>query len=478
MSIDRHKTALRRMDLSRPVNLAVTRGLVTDHTTFFDFGCGHGDDVRHLKAAGLQATGWDPNHAPNNAKISADVVNLGYVINVIEHEKERIKVVKDAWELADTALMVSARLTDEERSSDFKPYNDGVITSARTFQKFYEQNELREWISVHLQKLPVALAPGIFCIFKKDNMREEFISTTYQAHLHSPVLRLSDALYDRHEVLLISLTEFFMKRGRLPVQDEIEDGGTLVEIFGSIKRAFRVICNVTGIEAWEEIRKARTRDLLIYLALSRFQRRPKFSKLPPSIQRDVKAFFSFYKTACKSADELLFALRDQEFINMAMQVSEIGKLTPTALYVHVSALSKLSPLLRLYEGCARSYIGVIEEANIIKLHRAKPQISYLIYPQFDKDPHPKLVSSTSVNLASFRVKTRWYDRSENPPILHRKETFVGPDYPQRVKFEKLTRQEERWGLLDEPSRIGLTQGWDARLSVKSAKLKGHRVVKA
>ena len=66
----------------------------------------------------------------------------------------------------------------------------------------------------------------------------------------------------------------------------------------------------------------------------------------------------------------------------------------------------------------------------------------------------------SVNLSSFRMKVRRYDHSENPPILHRKETFVGADYPHREKFAKFTTQEERWGLLDEPSRIGLKNGWN------------------
>ncbi|GFE51184.1 hypothetical protein So717_29370 [Roseobacter cerasinus] len=47
----------------------------------------------------------------------------------------------------------------------------------------------------------------------------------------------------------------------------------------------------------------------------------------------------------------------------------------------------LSPVLRLYEGCARGYLGRVEGANIIKLHRDEPKVSYLSYPGFDNDPH-------------------------------------------------------------------------------------------
>ena len=41
------------------------------------------------------------------------------------------------------------------------------------------------------------------------------------------------------------------------------------------------------------------------------------------------------------------------------------------------ALESLEPLLRVYEGCARAYLGEVEEANLIKLHRHSGKVSYL-----------------------------------------------------------------------------------------------------
>ena len=38
------------------------------------------------------------------------------------------------------------------------------------------------------------------------------------------------------------------------------------------------------------------------------------------------------------------------------------------------------------------------DANIIKLHRRKPKVSYLSYPDFDRKPHPALESSMLVIL--------------------------------------------------------------------------------
>jgi DNA phosphorothioation-associated putative methyltransferase len=138
----------------------------------------------------------------------------------------------------------------------------------------------------------------------------------------------------------------------------------------------------------------------------------------------------------------------------------------------------LPSVLRVFEGCARGYIGRVEGANIIKLNRREPKISYLTYPDFFEDPHPALVSSLSVHLQTFRLKTRDYSGYRNPPILHRKETFLSADDPRFAKFARLTRIEEKHGLYEDVSRIGTQEGWNAALKAKGLRLKGHRVTRA
>jgi len=147
------------------------------------------------------------------------------------------------------------------------------------------------------------------------------------------------------------------------------------------------------------------------------------------------------------------------------------------LYVHSIGVPMLPPLLRVYEGCARAYIGVVEDANVVKLHRRVPQISYLAYPHFDRDPHPALMGSLIVHLQTLQVRYIDYRTTESPPILHRKETFVPADYPLHAKFARLTRQEERWGLYENTAAIGTRQAWDRLLTEKGVRLAGHRVVR-
>jgi DNA phosphorothioation-associated putative methyltransferase len=159
---------------------------------------------------------------------------------------------------------------------------------------------------------------------------------------------------------------------------------------GSVKRALRIIAKATGPETWARIREERTQDLLVYLALAKFGGRPPLSKLPRSLRLDIRGLLSTYKKACAQADALLFSAGNRQMVDEACRASQVGKLTPSVLYIRQAALESLAPVLRIYEGCARVVVGSVEGANIIKLDRDAPVVSYLQYHQFEDDPHPAL----------------------------------------------------------------------------------------
>ena len=146
-------------------------------------------------------------------------------------------------------------------------------------------------------------------------------------------------------------------------------------------------------------------DFLVYLALGRFRRRPPISALPIGLRRDIRSFFGSYADGCRRADDLLFRAGDADAVDDACRRSAVGKLLPNALYVHRTALEALDPLLRVYEGCARAYLGEIEGANLIKLHRHSGKVSYLVYPDFDADPHPALLRSIKLNLRTREIES-------------------------------------------------------------------------
>ena len=175
----RHRTAIVRGALSRPIRLAVHLGLVDSDTTVFDYGCGCGEDLYGLAKAGISASGWDPRRRPDVAKNAADIVNLGYVINVIPDPVERHNVVLDAWRLTECALIVSVGLDNEHRNlANSRPHGDGFMTAHGTFQKLYGQGELRAWLDTVLGIETVTLAPGVSVAFKTAKDANEFLHRT------------------------------------------------------------------------------------------------------------------------------------------------------------------------------------------------------------------------------------------------------------------------------------------------------------
>src|SRR5580704_2561915 len=124
-TIQRHKTAIRRGDFSRPVKALLRDSLLHSGTSFFDYGCGRGEDVELLTARGFECGSWDPAFRPDAPRVEADVVNLGYVINVIEDPDERAATVRRAWALAKQLLVVSAQVLVAGRGKSSVEFGDG-----------------------------------------------------------------------------------------------------------------------------------------------------------------------------------------------------------------------------------------------------------------------------------------------------------------------------------------------------------------
>lgn len=446
--------------------------------TFFDYGCGRGDDLRNLAALGYSVAGWDPTHRPAVERVPADVVNLGYVVNVIEDRVERAETLRAAWTLTQHVLVISGRLAWEARDLVGRRLSDGLITKSGTFQKFYEQSELATWIEQVLGFKPVAAAPGIFYVFRHEEEQQDFLAN--RVYTYRPRVRIDPhAAYEASRELLAPLLEFVTAHARPPKSGEL-DVRSEVAIraeFGTLGRALNLIHRVTDDEYWEQVRIQRRSELLVYAALSRFGRRPRFAQLGLTLRSDIKTHFGTYRDVTLQGDRMLAAVGNRMMVAVSARSAKVGKQTPTALYVHRSALAELPPLMQVYEGCARVLSGTVERANMIKLSVVKPQVSFLCYPRFDRDAHPTLESAVTVNLRELTVDWRDYSQSANPPLLHRKEEFVGADDPRRELYARLTRAEIRAGLYENPEQIGTLQGWRQTLLSKQLQIRGHRLLR-
>lgn len=188
---------------------------------------------------------------------------------------------------------------DLEFQGQTRDFADGVLTSIGTFQKFFEQTELRGWIDQVLGVSSVAATQGVFYVFRDDQTRAAFLASRFRRRIAVPRLVRSVELFKSHETLLQPLMAFVSERGRVPADDELPNLVEIQNVFGSVRKAFRIVIRATDAAQWDQIAEQRALDLLIYLALSRYDARPAHGQLPQDLQRDVRGFFSTYKQACE-----------------------------------------------------------------------------------------------------------------------------------------------------------------------------------
>jgi DNA phosphorothioation-associated putative methyltransferase len=100
--------------------------------------------------------------------------------------------------------------------------------------------------------------------------------------------------------------------------------------------------------------------------------------------------------------ELLFASGDTGELEIACEETKLGWQDDQALYVHVSLLNELPPVLRAYVACAESLYGDASQADLVKLHKSSGKVTFLLYDDFMGRPLPQLRFRVKVNL-----RTRW-----------------------------------------------------------------------
>lgn len=474
LQIKRHKTAIRRPSFSLPVKCALRDLLLHSDRTFFDYGCGHGRDLQFLEDLHVECSGWDPNFAPEKALQRADVVNIGYVLNVIEDLQERAAALQQAWSICNDLLIVAAQIEFAAPEKEQKPFGDGVLTSRETFQKYYNQHELREYIESELGEDAISAAPGVFYVFKSEEAKQQFIANRYHRRIAVPRRKISEVLFEQNQDVLEPFMNALTHLGRIPANEELAESNVLIERFGSLKRAFKLVQKVTEEAPWDEIAQKRTEDLLVYLALARFKDRPPQSKLPLRVQHDIKNFFGSYSVACGRADTLLFRTGDPTAIDAACQRAGVGKLLDNALVIHRSGLDRLEPLLRIYEGCARALVGEIDAANVIKLHRFSGKVTYIAYAKFDTEAFPALQLRIKVSLPTLNIDVFDYSDWPDPPLLVTKAELVPDDHPKKQLFNKLKKQQDSLALFGQSDQIRKSQ-LSLILSEHAVSIRGHQL---
>lgn len=402
--IDRYKTAMSRADFSRPVQFLLKYGLLDRMSSYFDYGCGLGDDIRALQFNDYKALGWDPVHAPEGKRVRSDIVNLGFVLNVIEDPQERIETLHKAFNLSKKILLVAVVTDTSPTAKDIRPYGDGFLTSRGTFQKYFKHEEAQECIEETLNCSSHAIAPGIFLVFKKETDAQDFLSSRQKRRVDWNKLNMhiypskderdtakKEILYQKHRNEIESYWEKLLDLGRLPTENDYPEGELLKQ---------KINLNAKRLQDWfleryerdslQDAFNKRKDDLLVYLGLANFKRKIPYTGLSPRLQQDMKTFFGSYKAAQQEALVELFKIGKPKIIESQCSTfnknTGIGVLDEQALFIKADEINLLDPILRMYVGTAGLLYGDIDEVDEIKIHKLSGKVTFLIHNPPDLKP--------------------------------------------------------------------------------------------
>lgn len=472
--IERHKTAMHRTALSRPVATALGDGLLTKNRAIFDYGCGRGVDIKLLERRGYKISGWDPHYFPDMETDRADIVNLGYVLNVIEDPKERRETLQRAFELANKLLIVAVRV-DNTLQSDIS-LEDGVVSTVKTFQKLYSQSELKEYVETVVGIEPQTANIGVVYVFKDEALLTEYLARRAYGATGTVQLDLIDDFgKDKDAKRFIKKAETL---GRFPLPSEFPKFDALVDFYGSVERVQKYASFFLDLKKLSTSKKDRRNDVLTFLASLRLRgiKFPNATSLPLEVRADIKSNWSNYSEAKLEANAFLFSLGDRESVAKAIASFPYGKKLPEDFYIHSTLESELPALIRLVIFAAKNIVGAVDY-DILKIRTSGRAVSFLSYDEFDRDPHPRLNRSLVAYLPKADYTVRRYDQSSNRPLLHRKDALVGPNYPLFDRFKKLTDEEEAAGILGAPN-IGFEDKWNEILKLRKLRIVNHSLVEA
>ena len=263
------------LSCSRPIALALGDGLTTGHF-------------------GLRLRLWSRRRPPTTgerrhlsdwlglglrsrcAQTAADVVNLGFVVNVIERPLERVAaLLRSAWKLTNRLLVVAARLGSEGadargRSTVTASSPRGDLPEAVHAGGAASLDRVEPRCPVHCR-----FRPCVFYVFRHDAEAQRFLSSRFRHKASVPKPQVSERLYEAHRPLFDRLANSVTERGRLPLDEELEVAADIRRELGGIPKAFAILRRIGGFEQWQQIAEERARDLLVYLALANFGGRPR-----------------------------------------------------------------------------------------------------------------------------------------------------------------------------------------------------------
>ena len=89
-------------------------------------------------------------------------------------------------------MVVSAQVLVNGRGKNPVEFGDGVLTGRGTFQKFYEQGELKAYLEDQLEVDAIPAGVGVFYLFKDEGIRQQFLANRFRRREVLPRRRIAE----------------------------------------------------------------------------------------------------------------------------------------------------------------------------------------------------------------------------------------------------------------------------------------------
>ena len=395
-------------------------------------------------------------------------------------------------------LSVSAMLWSSTAAKG-RPFGDGYLTSINTFQKYFNQGELQNFIESVLDEQAIPVGPGVFFVFKDRYLEQQFLSGRQSDPSRAPrllaarqilprALRVTKTAKTRPEedparrAEADAIWSLALTLGRLPESHEYPRAAEAAALFGSWQRAIRAATRQTDHDLLQQAASARSDEIRAFFAMQAFGRRKPLRDLEPRLQRDVKAFFGSLGVAELEGRRLLHQCAEVAAIKAACERAAsmgLGWLdTDHSLQLHTSLVPRLDPILRVYVGCATALYGDVSSADLVKIHIQSGKLTLIRFDDFVGKPLPRMLERVKVKLREQDLDYFEYGGQFPPPFLYFKSRYINEEFLGFPEQQEFDRQLEALDLPNAgsygPSPADLP-GW---LNSRRREIAGMRLIPA
>jgi DNA phosphorothioation-associated putative methyltransferase len=363
------------------------------------------------------------------------------------------------------------------------PHGDGFISRRQTFQKYFTQPELLDWVGDVLGERPISLGQAVVAVFKdKDLEQQVAFERRSKASIITSLLKIARApkqcplvqlqLSARIADEIDAIWQAALSCGRVPTLQELnyEVSSSLAGKRVSFARALQACAEKYDFGALADVATARREDLIVNGALSLFPGAPKYGSLPASMQRDIRQFFgssTAFRDVCLNA---LGALRDRGNLQEAFAnavASGVATTDGLVLRFSTSQEARLPTALRIMVGCAEFVRPGFTQVDAVEIGPKPSQLKGYVCNDFSLTL-PKIVEILEIDLGRSKSRTVRKDDS----ILYLKSRFMANDDHGRTRQEIVDGRLVSAGVVTE-SGFG-PKGIELSVLLKNSSTKTRR----